>query len=203
MTVRRSNKKGAAVLLSLTLVLCMAACVNNSPAKDVSVTPEPTAVLSTEASITQEPTAEPEASSEPALTEAPSDTEAPSAPPASKEDLLGNTISGADHFKRYIVFENVIVYDEEGDTFVDAIAVNRYPEPITCAVDIVYYGAEGEELARARLRMRDGSYLLTLAPGDNYVLANILTDMTLTGREFVLEYDIDTPVLPATETGDE
>ena len=44
--------------------------------------------------------------------------------------------------------------------------------------------------------MRDGNYLLTLRPGETVVLARILTDMTLTDRDFTFEFDMEIGVLP-------
>ena len=181
-----------AALIALALVFGLAGCINVAPKPDPSVTPAPTA----------EPTPTPEPEETPMETA--ETTEAPepgrTLAPGEALDAMGNIISGPDHYKRYLVFENIVVYEEEGDTFVDAIIVNRYSEPINCAVDIVYTEEDGTEIARARLQTRDGSYLLSLAPGDNVVLARILTDMTLTGLPYTIEFDKETEVKPLSES---
>ena len=90
----------------------------------------------------------------------------------------------------------MVVYEYEGGTFLDGIVKNSYPEPLVCAVSIVYYDGEGGELARAQLQTRDGQYLLVLEPGDTVVFAGIPTDMTLVGLEYMLEFDMATGVHP-------
>ena len=158
------------------------ACVNNSPIVHTGVTPEPTRIPMTPAPIvtpvpTPEPTPEPISVQE-------------------EFDALGERITGSEHFVRYLTFRNLIVYEEGGDTFLDGVVENSYPQTITCAVDIVYTDNFGRELARARLQMRDGSYLLKLAPGETVVLARIMTDMTITSLDFDLVFDMETGVRP-------
>lgn len=123
-------------------------------------------------------------------------TEAPTDEPDKIVDEMGNRISGAEHFQRYLTFRTILVYEEDGDTFLDGMIFNEYVKPITCAVDVVYDDDEGEELARARLQTRDGKYLLVLQPGENVVYARILTDTTLTEREYRMEFDNDIGVTP-------
>lgn len=166
---------------ALAVMLC-ASCVNNSPTIHPGVTPDPTKPPATEAPVeTEIPTPDP--------------TDTP-APAQEEFDALGERITGSEHFVRYLTFKNLIVYEEGGDTFLDGVVENSYPEPITCAVDIVYTDDFGRELARARLQTRDGSYMLRLMPGETVVLARILTDMTLTGLDFDLVFDMETGVRP-------
>ena len=112
------------------------------------------------------------------------------------KDELGNQIVGDEHFKQYLTFKNLIVYDEDGDTFLDGIIKNDYVKPIACAVDIVYRDGDGTEVARARLQTKDGMYMLMLEPGETTILARILTDMKLSGREYEMEFDDDIGVKP-------
>lgn len=81
----------------------------------------------------------------------------------------------------------------------DAVMVNAYPAPILCAVTLSFYEeeGEGEPVAEGRLQTRDGQYVLTLAPGETTVFAQIDTDMTLTDLPFTLSYDMTLGVLPA------
>ena len=52
------------------------------------------------------------------------------------------------------------------------------------------------EIASGRVQTRDGQYVLRLENGDNTLFAQIDTDMTLTDKEFRLEYSEDLNVLP-------
>lgn len=179
-------KRNLAILIAAVLLLSFTACVNKGPVIRPDLTPEPT---SAPAETTPEATEEaPEITPEPT-------PEATSAP-EEEFDALGSRISGAEHFIRYVVFKNITVYEEDGDTFLDGTAVNSYPETIVCAVDVVYFDDTGREIARARLQTRDGSYLLLLDPGETVVLARILTDITLTGMDFKLEFNMDTGIKP-------
>ena len=173
----------------ISVLLCLAAllvsgCINTVPEYRADVTPEPTR------EPTPAPTAEP--TPEPTATPAPEPTQQH----VGAIDALGVPISGAEHYMRYVTFTEMIVYEENGGTFLDGIAVNSYPEPLVCAVSIVYRDDDGAELARAQLKTRDGQYLLVLEPGETVVYADILTDMTLVGLEFTLEYDMSTGVHP-------
>ncbi|MBO4384856.1 MAG: hypothetical protein J5854_05505 [Clostridia bacterium] len=177
------------IKLILTAVLCAAlcaGCVDLKPTLDPSVTPEPT---EEPVIVTPEPTEVPPT---PAPTDPPRDI-------TEEYDALGLVITGADHFIRYLTFVNITVYEENGDTFVDGMIENAYPEPITCSVDIVYTDSFGRELARARLQTRDGSFLLTLMPGSTVFFARIQTDMTLTDLDFRFVFDMETGIRPKPE----
>lgn len=182
-------KKISIITALLIALILLSACVNKGPVLIPGVTPEPTS--------TPAPTPEPTEDHS-----TPEPTEDPAGPQEQKEeyDALGERITGIDHFKRYIIFKDLVVYEEEGDTFLDGVVGNSYPDILTCAVDVVFADADGREIARARLQTRDGSYLLTLAPGDTVVLARIFTDMTLTAADFTLEFDMETGVKPLVGT---
>lgn len=178
-------KRPCLYLLAWILLFSLTACVDNRPTVHPEITPGPTEIVPTD---TPEPTE--------VYEETPVPTEQPTASPAERFDALGVPITGTEHFIRYIVFKELVVYEEDGDTFLDGIAENSYPETITCTVDVVYYDELGNEIARARLQTRDGSYLLLLAPGETVVLAHILTDMTLTDMDFTLEFNMEVGVRP-------
>ena len=100
-----------------------------------------------------------------------------------------------EHYERYITFNNIQVYEQFNDTFMDAVVVNSYIEPIVCAVDILF--AENDEvIASGKLQTRDGKYVLVLQPGENTVYAQINTDMTLTLMDFTFKYDDGLGVWP-------
>mgnify|MGYP003183748014 CR=1 FL=1 len=111
-------------------------------------------------------------------------------------DRNGLLIVGEEHFQQYISFKNIQVYEQCGDTFMDAVAVNEYPDTLVCALNIRFFDEDGTEIASGRVQTRDGQYVLRLENGDNTLFAQIDTDMTLTDKEFRLEYSEDLNVLP-------
>ena len=184
--------KALPLIAAVLAALLLTGCVNNSPVIHGDVHPELTEAPAVTPAPTEEHTPEPTEAPTPAPTE---DVRRPTPVPMSEKDALGNTITGAEHFERYLTFRTMLVYEEDQDTFLDGVCHNDYPEAITCAIDIVYHEGE-EEIARSRLQTRDGQYLLVLQPGDNVIYAHILTDMTLTDREYDLEYDMDVGIRP-------
>lgn len=169
----------AAALCALLFV----GCSNISPKLDPSVTPP---VFETVAPVTDEPT--------PEITEEP--TPEVTVGPGEIADVLGNIIYGSDHFERYIRFENVSVYEENGDTFVDLTVDNSYPKLLLCAVNIVFYNDDGSIIASGSMQMPDGSFMLALPGGKTNLYSRILTDTTLTDKPFRLIFDQQTGVKP-------
>lgn len=177
--------------LAAGLILC-SACVNTRPVVHSDITAPPTQRASMK---TPEPTDVPDLPDQPA-------TPIPTLSPEDTVDAMGNVIAGADHYSRYLVFRNILVYEEDGDTFMDGIIENTYIFPISCVIDAVFDDKDGTELARARLQTRDGSYHLILPPGETVFFARVLTDTTLTNVEFIFEFDKDTAIQPITEDSD-
>ena len=170
-------------LLALAMVcLCFGGCINTASVIEPSVTlpPEPTA--------TPAPTPEP--------TPEVQNMELNMADLSSEYDELGARISTANHFEQYITFRNIQVYEQNEDTFMDAIAVNEYPDTLICAVDITFFDEEKNTRAQSHVHTRDGQYVLRLMPGDNTVFATIDTDVSLTDKEFVIGFGEGLDVLP-------
>lgn len=139
------------------------------------------------------------------VTPAPTQTIIPSLTPApthraenTHTDALGNTVYDADHYKRYLQFSYVTVYEEGGETFLDCKVTNSYPEILVCGVSVCFYEDDGRLLASSKLQMPDGSFLLTLSNGETHLYARILTDSNLTDREFELVFDDAIGVNPQT-----
>ncbi len=174
--IKGKFKLGAILLAA---ALCLAGCVNKAPVLHPETTPGPTRRPDTVTPVPMD-----EGDFTPAPTE------------GGEYDAKGELIGGPEHFIRYLTFLNILVYEEEADTYLDGVVRNDYPTPIICAIDVVYHDDSGREIARSRLQMRDGNYLLTLRPGETVVLARILTDMTLTDRDFTFEFDMEIGVLP-------
>lgn len=186
----------ALIAAAVLAALIFTGCVNKAPVIHSETGPSrtPTPAATEEAERTAPP--ETDITPEPAeVTPQPADYN-PNRTRMDVKDALGRIISGPEHYTRYLTFRTMLVYEEDQDTFLDGTIRNDYSRPITCAVDVVYYDDEGAELARARLQTRDGQYLLVLEPGNTVVYAHILTDITLTEREYELEYDMDVGVRP-------
>ena len=138
------------------------------------------------------------------VTETPQASATPTAPPitpsaAPAYDLNGKHISGVTHFEQYLLLRNVQVYEQEEDTFVDAIVRNDYPETIVCAAVAAFYDETGELVAQGRLQTRDAQYVLVLPPGETTLFAQVDTDMALTDLTFSILFDEELGVQPETQ----
>lgn len=177
--------------LLLTLILLLIGfnfgCVDVSPKTVDSITPPPPP-------STEGPVASAVPSKTPEITPQPTE---PSGPDATEtRDACGNIIYGSDHYERYITFKDILVYEEDGGTFVDLKAENAYPELLLCAVNITFYSADGGIIASGSLQMPDGSFLLALDNGTTSLYARVLTDTLLTDKNFELTFDASTGVKP-------
>lgn len=187
--MKRRVVKAAFLVAAFSLAaLFLPGCVAYAPVLNPAVTLAPSAALTPMPSPTLTPV--------PTLAPLPTVALAPAATPSiGVYDALGAFVSTPEHYKQYIALKNIQVYEQFGDTFVDAVATNTYPEPIVCAVDILF--ADGEELvAQGKLQTQDGQYVLILQPGDTTVYAQVNTDMTLTLADFTLQYDSGLGVWP-------
>lgn len=179
-----SASKRLLLLLAPTLLaLALSGCIGVQPIIDPSVTVP---------SATATPIPSPPPSPSPTPAAAPGIT----ATPARAFDALGSFITGADHFKRYLSFRNVQVYEQEEDTFVDAVVVNDYPKTIVCAVAVTFYDETGELVASSMLQTRDASYILILPPGETTLFAQVNTDMSLTALDLRIVFDDELGVAP-------
>lgn len=165
------------------LAFFAAGCNNISPKLDPGTTPPP---FETAAPATDAPTAEPTAEPTPDA----------SVDPGEIKDVLGNIIYSSNHFERYISFSDVLVYEENGDTFVDLTVDNSYPKLLLCAVNIAFYNDDGSIIASSSLQMPDGSFMLALPSGRSSLFARVLTDTLLTDKTFRLIFDQQTGVKP-------
>lgn len=132
--------------------------------------------------------------------EQPLATESVSPPSPTEEqpqnDALDRPVEGEEHYTQYLTFNDIQVYEQANDTFVDAYISNSYPKAILCAVTIRFISSDGEEVASGNLRTPDGQYLLKLEPGDTTVYAQINTDTSLLSLDFTLEYDVQVGIRP-------
>ena len=170
-TGKNMSKRIVKLLIAVSVCMLLTGCVN------------------TGAHIVPSVTIPPESTPEPVQVEEMADL-------SSAYDKNGSLIVGEEHFQQYISFKNIQVYEQCGDTFMDAVAVNEYPDTLVCALNIRFFDEDGTEIASGRVQTRDGQYVLRLENGDNTLFAQIDTDMTLTDKEFRLEYSEDLNVLP-------
>ena len=111
-------------------------------------------------------------------------------------DEFGNLVTSGDHFIRYLTISDVSVYEQAGDTFLDATVTNSYPQDIMCSVVVRFYDFGSQEVASANLQSGSGAYVLVLHRGKNRIYAQIDSDMSLLDLNFVLEYDMTVGVQP-------
>lgn len=182
----RSALKKLALPLFAAALLMLSACVSSRPVIDPSVTLAPTPSPTAAPEPTPQPTPEP--------TPEPTPTAAPQRVLGSY-DALGALIAAPNHYEQYLAFYDIQVYEQFGDTFVDAVVVNTYPAALVCAADIVFTEG-GAAVATGKLQTQDGKYVLILQPGENTVYAQVNTDMTITLLDFALVYDEGLGVWP-------
>lgn len=164
--------------------LLLIGCTDISPKLDPGITPPP--APATASPVTEAPS--------PELSEQPTPEATPA--PGEAKDVLGNIIYSSNHYERYISFEDINVYEENGDTFVDLIVDNSYPKLLLCAVNIAFYNQDGSIIASSNLQMPDGSFMLSLPGGKTKLFARVMTDTKLTDKPFRLIFDQQTGVKP-------
>ncbi len=154
-----------ALLAFLTLLAVLSGCDNVKPT--LAATPTPTA----------SPTPLPDALTF-SVTAAPLPT-----------DALGAEIWGGDHYRQYLSFGEIRVYEYDNGTFLDGLCVNAYPLPLDGRINVVYYTAEGKVCGVGTLHNALGTTVLDT--GTNAIYAEISTDIDVTMLDFVLEYQTE------------
>lgn len=182
--MKRPRCKLFALAAALLLATALSGCVKAMPYLMPEHTLPPLATPTLEPTPTAEPTLEPTPTVEPTPANA-----------AVLFDAFGNAILSAEHFEQYIEFRNIQVYEQEGDTFVDAVAWNSYSETLVCAAEMEFFDSLGK-VADAKLQTRDGQYVLKLAPGETTIFAQVNTDMSVTALEFKIAFDESFGITP-------
>lgn len=108
-------------------------------------------------------------------------------------DALGKPLTGENHYRQYLSFGDMRVYEYDDGTFLDGVCVNAFPAPLDGRIDIVYYTSEGKTCGIGTLHNAVGT--TRLETGANNIYAEINTDINVCDMEFVLE--IVTPYAPA------
>lgn len=166
-------------LSALAAALIFVGCSNTTPRIESGITPAPTATVVPSESVFE-------------VTHAPEDY-------TPTVDALGNVIQDPEHYRQYIQFTDLRVYEENEETFLDCIVTNSYPYKLTCSVSIRFFDENDETIATATLQMPNGSFLLTLENGETPLYARILTDTSLTDNDFELIFDPGIVVEPIIE----
>ena len=127
-TGKNMSKRIVKLLIAVSVCLLLTGCVNTGAHIVPSVTIPPES--------TQPPEPTPSPTPEPVQVEEMADL-------SSAYDRNGLLIVGEEHFQQYISFKNIQVYEQCGDTFMDAVAVNEYPDTLVCALNILFFDEDG------------------------------------------------------------
>ena len=154
-------------LLSLVLALCLLllGCARQTGVlnPDATLPPPPEQTSQAQEEI-PEPTAEPT----PQLLEP---TQTPASTPRNYWDDL--------------LFKDVLVYEHNGDTMVDAVIISSYPGTLVGVLEITWSDEEGT-VATGRFTDGWGQEVLYLEQGENRVYARADTDMSVTNLAFAI-----------------
>ena len=123
-----NKKRALTICIALALSAAFIGCSDTSPHLDPAVTAP--AILSP---VPFTPVPEPTASPEPA-TPGPDDIPVTADPNGNIYDALGNVITDAQHYRQYLGFSDIRIYEYGGDTFMDLTVTNSYPERLICAL---------------------------------------------------------------------
>ena len=168
MSACRSVIPGGALIIALCFAL-MGGCVDTRPTllPEVTLPASAQTTAAPEASPLQE-TAVPE---EPLVSVAPED------------------------YGEYLLYKNIAVYEQEGQTLMDATIVSEYPGTLVCVLDGVFFRHARRRVARGRLTDGSGQEVLYLNEGETRVYAQIATDMAVTSMDISFE-PIGEPIMP-------
>lgn len=95
------------------------------------------------------------------------------------------------YYEYYLSVDNLRIYEENGETLLDAVITNNYPKTLTGGLSITFY-RDGIKYAYADFYTADGG--LTLVAGENLVYADVLTEVDVQMMDF--EIGVTTPFLP-------
>ena len=95
------------------------------------------------------------------------------------------------YYDYYLSIDNLRIYEENGETLLDAVITNNYPKTLTGGLSITFY-QEGIKYAYAEFYTADGG--LKLVAGENLVYADVLTEVDVQMMDF--EIDVTAPFLP-------
>lgn len=95
------------------------------------------------------------------------------------------------YFEQYLTVSQLRVYEENGETLIDAVITNNYPGRLSGGLRITFL-QDGVKLGYADFLTASGDLLLM--PGENRVYADVLTEVDVQMMDFRL--DITKTFLP-------
>ncbi|MBQ1632137.1 MAG: hypothetical protein II049_04885 [Clostridia bacterium] len=95
------------------------------------------------------------------------------------------------YYEQYITVSQMRIYEENGETLIDALITNDYPGKLSGGLRITFK-QDGVKLGYAEFRTASGDLLLL--PGENRVYADVLTEVDVQMMDFTI--DVTKPFLP-------
>ena len=91
------------------------------------------------------------------------------------------------YYDYYVSVSQMRIYEENGETLIDAIITNDYPTALIGGIRIKFY-EDGIMHGYAQFRTAFGD--LKLLPGDNRVYADVLTEVDIQMMEYEIEVSV-------------
>ena len=95
------------------------------------------------------------------------------------------------YYTYYLTVDSLRIYEENGETLIDAIITNNFDKPLSGGLSIVF-NVDGLKYGDAAFYTADGN--LRLFPGENRVYADVRTEVDVQMMDF--ELTVTTPFLP-------
>ena len=95
------------------------------------------------------------------------------------------------YYEQYITVSQMRIYEENGETLIDAIITNNYPGKLTGGLRITFT-QDGVKRGYADFLTASGD--LMLLPGENRVYADVLTEVDVQMMDFTI--DVSVPFMP-------
>lgn len=95
------------------------------------------------------------------------------------------------YYEQYITVSQMRIYEENGETLIDAIITNNYPGKLTGGLRITFT-EDGVKRGYADFLTASGD--LMLLPGENRVYADVLTEVDVQMMDFTI--DVSVPFMP-------
>lgn len=95
------------------------------------------------------------------------------------------------YYENYLTISQMRIYEENGETLIDAIITNDYPGKLTGGLRIVFT-EDGVKYGYAEFQTAVGD--LTLLPGENRVYADVRTEVDVQMMDFAFE--VSAPFVP-------
>lgn len=95
------------------------------------------------------------------------------------------------YYDYYISFSQMRVFEENGDTLIDAVITNDYPKKLSGGLQVMFLN-DGVKYGYAELHTAAGD--LVLLPGENRVYGDVLTEVDVQMMEYAIEVSV--PFVP-------